>query len=136
MAIHKEHFFAPKIIKKSGYLNRRKNGFVLFATKFLAYANIKIFGVACVIAEIFSIIARAINLIEDVMKIEGGGRQSDIELIYDSVTDSNLKDKDLQQAYGCAVPSDIVPLLFKTGKIGIGNNALCGVWKIHSIKSS
>lgn len=52
------------------------------------------------------------------MKIEGGGRQSDIELIYDSVIEPNLRDKDLQQAYGCAVPSDIVPLLFKTGEIG------------------
>ena len=53
-----------------------------------------------------------------VIKIEGGGRQTDIELIYESVIAPNLKDKDLQQAYGCGAPSDIVPLLFKTGEIG------------------
>ena len=59
-----------------------------------------------------------LKLIEDVMKIEGDGRQSDIELIYESVVEPNLKDKDLQQAYGCVAPSDIVPMLFKAGEIG------------------
>ena len=59
----------------------------------------------------------SVKLIEDVLKIEGG-RQSDIELIYESVIEPNLKDKDLQQAFGCTAPSDIVPLLFKAGEIG------------------
>ena len=59
----------------------------------------------------------SVKLIEDVLKIEGG-RQSDIELIYESVVEPNLKDKDLQQAFGCTAPSDIVPLLFKSGEIG------------------
>lgn len=58
------------------------------------------------------------KLIEETLKIEGSGRQSDIELIYESVVEPNLKDKDLQQAYGCTVPSDIVPMLFQTGEIG------------------
>ena len=58
------------------------------------------------------------KLIEETLKIENGGRQSDIELIYASVVDPNLKDKDLQQAYGCTAPSDIVPMLFQTGEIG------------------
>lgn len=65
-----------------------------------------------------TVVQPSLSLIEDVMKIEGGGRQSDIELIYESVVAPNLRDKDLQQAYGCAAPSDIVPLLFKTGEIG------------------
>ncbi len=60
----------------------------------------------------------SLKLIEEVMKIEGGGRQTDIELIYESVIEPNLKDKELQKAYGCVAPSDIVPLLFKTGEIG------------------
>ena len=58
------------------------------------------------------------KIIDETLKIEGGGRQSDIELIYESVIEPNLKDKDLQQAYGCTAPSDIVPMLFKTGEIG------------------
>lgn len=60
----------------------------------------------------------SLKLIEDVMKIESGGRQTDIELIYESVIAPNLKDKDLQKAYGCVAPSDIVPLIFQTGEIG------------------
>ena len=59
-----------------------------------------------------------VKLIDEVMKIEGDGRQSDIELIYESVTEPNLKDKNLQEAYGCVAPSDIVPMLFKAGEIG------------------
>ena len=47
-----------------------------------------------------------------------GGRQNDIELIFETTVTPNLKDKDLQQAYACAVPSDIVPMLFKAGEIG------------------
>ena len=58
------------------------------------------------------------KVVDETLKIEGGGRQSDIELIYESVVAPNLKDKDLQQAYGCTAPSDIVPMLFKTGEIG------------------
>ena len=58
------------------------------------------------------------KMIEENLKIEGGGRQSDIELIFDCVINPNLKDKDLQQAYGCTAPSDIVPMLFQTGEIG------------------
>lgn len=56
--------------------------------------------------------------IEENLKIEGGGRQSDIELIYECTVTPNFKDKDLQEAYGCTAPSDIVPMIFKTGEIG------------------
>ena len=58
------------------------------------------------------------KLIDETLKIKDDGRQSDIELIYESVIEPNLRDKDLQQAYGCVVPSDIVPILFQTGEIG------------------
>ena len=57
-----------------------------------------------------------IKIIEENLKIEG--RQGDVELIYECVVEPNLKDKDLQQAYGCIAPSDIVPMIFKTGEIG------------------
>lgn len=59
----------------------------------------------------------SLSLIDDVMKMDGG-RQTDIELIYESVVEPDLKDKELQKAYGCVAPSDIVPLLFQTGEIG------------------
>ena len=45
-------------------------------------------------------------------------RNWDIELIFETTVTPNLKDKDLQQAYACAVPSDIVPMIFKAGEIG------------------
>lgn len=64
-----------------------------------------------------------VKLIEDVLKMDSG-RQSDIELIYESVVEPNLKDKDLQQAFGCVAPSDIVPLLFKAGEIGMIASAI------------
>ena len=56
--------------------------------------------------------------IDEVLRINDDPRQSDIELIYSSVVNPDLKDKDLQQAYGCVAPSDIVPMLFKPGEIG------------------
>ena len=58
-----------------------------------------------------------LKLIDEVLRISDG-RQSDVELIYESVIEPNLKDKDLQQAYGCIAPSDIVPMIFKAGEIG------------------
>lgn len=60
----------------------------------------------------------SLKTIEETLKISDGGRQSDIELIYESVIDPNLKDKELQNAYGCTAPSDIVAMLFKTGEVG------------------
>ena len=51
-------------------------------------------------------------------EFSGYGRQNDIELIFETTVAPNLKDKDLQQSYACAVPSDIVPMLFKAGEIG------------------
>ena len=56
-------------------------------------------------------------MIDETIKNQDG-RQSDIELIFETTVEPNLKDKDLQQAYGCQVPSDIVPLIFKAREIG------------------
>ena len=83
----------------------------MFAEKFSVFANTSPNSAVRVIVEIFL-------GIRIVIKLEGGGRQTDIELIYESVIAPNLKDKDLQQAYGCGALSDIIPLLFKTGEIG------------------
>lgn len=58
-----------------------------------------------------------LRLIDEAIKTQDG-RQGDIELIFETTVEPNLKDKDLQQAYGCQVPSDIVPILFKAGEIG------------------
>lgn len=38
-------------------------------------------------------------------------------LILDCVVQPNLKDKELQNAYGCVEPIDIVPALFNSGEI-------------------
>ncbi len=59
----------------------------------------------------------SLKMIDEILKMEDG-RQGDIDLIYESVVEPSLKDKDLQQAYGCVVPSDIVLMIFKAGEIG------------------
>ena len=43
--------------------------------------------------------------------------QSNQLLILESVINPNLKDRELQEAYGCAEPIDIVPALFQSGEI-------------------
>ncbi len=45
------------------------------------------------------------------------GRQGDIDFVFEMVVEPNLKDTKLQEAFACAVPSDIVPILFKPGEI-------------------
>ena len=57
-----------------------------------------------------------LRMIDDILKGQDN-RQNDIELIFETVIEPNLKDKDLQQAYGCTIPSDIVPMLFKPGEV-------------------
>ena len=56
------------------------------------------------------------KLLDDILKGQDN-RQNDIELIFETVVEPNLKDKDLQQAYGCEVPTDIVPMIFKPGEV-------------------
>ena len=38
-------------------------------------------------------------------------------LILECAVNPNLKDKELQKAYGCFEPTDIVPAIFQTGEI-------------------
>ena len=41
-----------------------------------------------------------LRMIDDILKGQDN-RQNDIELIFETVIEPNLKDKDLKQAYGC-----------------------------------
>ncbi|PJH58876.1 hypothetical protein CVR97_27375, partial [Salmonella enterica subsp. enterica serovar Typhimurium] len=43
----------------------------------------------------------------------GNGHEADAFLVHNIVTEPNLKDKELQKAYGCVEPTDIVHKLFK-----------------------
>ncbi|MEK5070795.1 phage tail assembly chaperone [Sporosarcina sp. FSL K6-1508] len=43
--------------------------------------------------------------------------ESDEYLVYSMVTEPDLKDKDLQKAYGCAEPIDIVTKIFDPGTV-------------------
>lgn len=43
--------------------------------------------------------------------------ETDEMIIYESVIEPNLKDKDLQSALGCESPDDIVRILFKPGEV-------------------
>ena len=67
-----------------------------------------------------------LRMIDDILKGQDN-RQNDIELIFETVIEPNLKDKDLQQAYGCTIPSDIVPMIFKPGEVGALARAIMGV---------
>lgn len=42
---------------------------------------------------------------------------ADAMLVYEGVIEPSLKDKNLQEAYGCASPDEIVRYLFKPGEI-------------------
>lgn len=42
---------------------------------------------------------------------------SDVHMAYNCVVEPNLKDSELQKAYGCVQPTDIVDELFKAGEV-------------------
>lgn len=42
---------------------------------------------------------------------------ADADMVYAVMVEPNLKDKELQKEYGCAVPTDIVEILFSPGTI-------------------
>lgn len=60
-----------------------------------------------------SLVLEAIELSED-DSYEGNG---DEFFVYNIVTDPDLKDKELQKAYGCVEPVDIVEQIFERGEI-------------------
>lgn len=57
----------------------------------------------------------SIETIVDASKIDSGV-ESDKYLVYNCIIDPNLRDKELQQAYGCVEPSDILKI-FDDGEI-------------------
>jgi len=48
---------------------------------------------------------------------EGRSDEADVYVVYHSVIEPNLKDKELQKEFGCVEPTDIVTLLFRSGEI-------------------
>lgn len=55
------------------------------------------------------------------------GDSADVHLIYNCVTSPNLKDKELQKAYDCSEPDDIVRKVFKPGEITALSRTLVGL---------
>ncbi|BBI32488.1 phage tail assembly chaperone [Cohnella abietis] len=50
---------------------------------------------------------------------------ADVHIAYHSVIDPNLRDPELQKAFGCSEPTDIVNLIFRAGEItAISGHAL------------
>lgn len=54
------------------------------------------------------------SFVADVLKLDNANEL----LILDNVIEPNLKDNDLQKAYNCVEPTDIVNKLFKAGEVG------------------
>jgi len=54
-------------------------------------------------------------LCRDANDMEAG--EGDKYMCYECIKEPNLKDKELQAAFGCTVPMDIVELIFKAGEI-------------------
>jgi len=50
---------------------------------------------------------------------EMGSPEGDVYLIYNNVTEPNLKDPELQKAYGCVEPTEIVEKLFEDGEVAL-----------------
>lgn len=55
----------------------------------------------------------ALEMVHDDMRSE----KADPHLVYQCVVEPNLKDPELQKAYGCVEPIDIVEMIFRPGEI-------------------
>lgn len=44
--------------------------------------------------------------------------EADVYMVYNVITEPNLKDKELQKSFGCVKPTDIVEKIFDAGEIG------------------
>lgn len=55
------------------------------------------------------------TLVNDCRTMEDG--EGDTYIVYQCVTEPNLKDKSLQASFGCANPMDIVEMVFAPGEI-------------------
>nr|DAT74908.1 MAG TPA: tail assembly chaperone protein [Caudoviricetes sp.] len=54
-------------------------------------------------------------LCRDANDMEAG--EGDKYMCYECIKEPNLKDRELQEAFGCTTPMDIVELIFKAGEI-------------------
>lgn len=60
------------------------------------------------------------SLCVDTMKMardENNDTDADEYMVYNTVVEPNLKDKDLQKEFGCKLPTDIVAKIFEPGEI-------------------
>ncbi|MFD3271521.1 hypothetical protein ACE3MS_15485 [Paenibacillus dendritiformis] len=62
-----------------------------------------------------AIVTEALEMSQDSTRSE----MADIHVVYHSVVEPNLKDKELQDAFGCVEPTDIVKFIFRDGEIGM-----------------
>lgn len=68
--------------------------------------------------------------------LEMGSYGGDEFLVYNSIIEPNLKDKELQSAYGCVEPTDIVNEIFDMGTVkGIAEQALSMVGVDSKVKA-
>lgn len=58
--------------------------------------------------------------------------KADIFMVYNIVVEPNLKDSELQKAYGCIEPYDIVEKIFEPGEINLIAGAGLGLAGYHS----
>ena len=57
------------------------------------------------------------NQVNDAMNMDAYSGESDAYLVYECVTEPPLKNKQLQQAYGCQDPLDILDKIFEPGEV-------------------
>ncbi|QEA00822.1 hypothetical protein D0439_20135 [Lysinibacillus fusiformis] len=60
------------------------------------------------------------SLCVDTMKMardENNDTDADVYMVYNTMVEPNLKDAELQKAYGCTLPTDIVAKIFDPGEI-------------------
>ena len=57
------------------------------------------------------------NQVTDAMNMDASSGESDAYLVYECVTEPPLKNKQLQQAYGCQDPLDIIDKIFEPGEV-------------------
>ncbi len=79
------------------------------------------------------------EVIEDALELPG--KEGDRYLLYNCIVEPNLKDKDLQAAFQCREPLDIIPALFAQSEIrGLAMAALdlagYGEGRVEEIKNS
>lgn len=61
-----------------------------------------------------ALVLESIELSQDKTVDAGEG---DVHLIYNSIVEPNLKDRELHEAFGCVEPTDIVTEIFEAGEI-------------------